>query len=102
MNWEAIGAIAEILASVAVLLTLVYISIRVRDAKRVNEYAIHEARTTNIAARIVDNPHLAELMVKISTKTGGHAAIELAKTEWGLDAKEAEVWFRYMGTILKP
>ena len=81
MNWEAIGAVAEILASVAVLLTLIYISLQVRDAKRMNEYAIHEARTTNIAARIVDNPHLAEIMVKISKKTGEHPAIDAAERE---------------------
>ena len=33
MNWEAIGAIGEIVGAVAVVLTLAYLAIQVRHAK---------------------------------------------------------------------
>ena len=36
MNWEAIGAVGEIVASIAVLLTLLYLSIQVRYIKYQN------------------------------------------------------------------
>ena len=101
LNWDAIGAIAELLGSVAVLVTLLYIAIQVRDAKRMNEISISANRTTNIAARIVDNPHLAEILAKIRVKTGQISAIEMAKHEWELSDAEAETWFRYMGTIYR-
>lgn len=37
MNWEAIGAIGEILSAVAVLFTLIYLAFQVREAKTSTE-----------------------------------------------------------------
>jgi hypothetical protein len=42
VNWEAIGAIGEIIGALAVLITLVYLSIQVRDnTKTVKSEDLH-------------------------------------------------------------
>ena len=35
MNWEALGAISELLAAVAVFITLIYLAIQVRENNKV-------------------------------------------------------------------
>ena len=45
MNWDAIGAIAEALSAIAVLLTLVYLSFQVRDTRKQLRLNSHQART---------------------------------------------------------
>jgi hypothetical protein len=101
VNWDAIGAFAELVGSLSVLITLIYIGVQVRDSKRMNELALRESRTANIAARVVDNPHLAKTLAKIRQNSLGHPVIEAAMKEWQLDAEEAELWFRYMGSIYR-
>ena len=53
MNWEAIGAIGEIVGAIAVIATLFYLSIQIRQnataTTRSNEYAqaasVHESNS---------------------------------------------------------
>jgi len=39
MNWDAVGAIAELIGATAVVLTLVYLSIQLRQNTRAVEHA---------------------------------------------------------------
>jgi hypothetical protein len=51
MNWEEIGAIGQVLGSVAVFITLVYLSVQTRQSIRHTRALIHQgasARTTSI------------------------------------------------------
>jgi hypothetical protein len=67
MNWVAIGAIGEILAAVAVLVTLIYLSLQVRQA---NLHAKSQARQRMIEQTqdelhlIVNDPSIHELFVR--------------------------------------
>jgi hypothetical protein len=74
MNWEAIGAIAELVGAGAVVLTLIYLSIQLRQN---TAQVTHSAMTTEIAAyqdmigRIselnalrVTNPELTDLILR--------------------------------------
>lgn len=46
MNWEAVGAVGEILGAVAVVITLVYLAMQVRqNTKAVQAAAIDSANT---------------------------------------------------------
>ena len=40
MNWEALGAIAELLGAVSVLLTLIYLAIQVRENSKIQTIAL--------------------------------------------------------------
>ena len=67
LNWEAIGAIGETLAAIAVLATLAYLSLQVRQA---NLHARSQARqrmieqTQSELTTVVNDPSLHELMIR--------------------------------------
>jgi len=68
LNWEAVGAIAEALGALAVLVTFVYLSIQVRDARRQLQLSAHESRTARnlkISLIRVSDPLLAGIIVKV-------------------------------------
>ncbi len=46
MNWDAIGAVGEILGALAVFVTLVYLAIQVRQAKEQVSRSVQQARNT--------------------------------------------------------
>ena len=53
MNWDAIGAIGQVIGSVAVLVTLVYLAIQVRHAQEQSKRAIDETRHMADQARLL-------------------------------------------------
>jgi len=75
MNWEAAGAIGEIVGSIAVLITLIYLAIQVRqNTRHVRAQMGHEgwlATTANIVAVMGDD-----------------AATALGPVEQGLEGRE--------------
>ena len=52
MEWDAIGAIAELIAAVAVVISLIYIAIQVRGNSELLERTIQSNRTQNAQAVI--------------------------------------------------
>jgi hypothetical protein len=42
MNWDAIGAMGEMVGSMAVLVTLIYLSIQVSQANRISKAAVSQ------------------------------------------------------------
>ena len=89
MNWEMIGATGEWAGALAVVITLVYLSIQIRQAKEATRQAT-EQRRGEAAQRqlqlIVENPKFAELL----TRNSGHALHndEMA-AHWGCSRAEA-------------
>jgi hypothetical protein len=82
MNWDAVGAIAELLGSLAVFATLVYLAVQVRHSKtllerneRIALSQVHQARADT---RV--NVHLSQLSVpnfpKLYSIWGNPEAIE--------------------------
>jgi hypothetical protein len=52
MNWEAIGAIGEILGALSVLITLVYLATQVNEAKRSTRAQIENAVLTSWSEKV--------------------------------------------------
>jgi hypothetical protein len=50
MNWDAIGAIAEMIGGIAVLITLVYLAIQVRHASRIQRQTLLTNQTAHWVA----------------------------------------------------
>ena len=70
MNWDAVGAVGEIVGAVAVFATLVYLSIQIRqNTKSVRASALDASITALSAIRqsTYENPDLSELHLKGST-----------------------------------
>ena len=42
MNWEAVGAVGEVVAAITVLITLIYLSLQVRSVKEQTSSAAHQ------------------------------------------------------------
>lgn len=45
MNWEAIGAVGEAIGATAVVLTLGYLAMQIRDTRKLLRANVHQART---------------------------------------------------------
>ncbi len=50
MNWEAIGAVGEVLGAVGVIATLIYLSVQIRQNTRATRAQTHESVTENIVS----------------------------------------------------
>ena len=98
MNWDAIGAIAELLGSVAVIATLGYLAVQVRHSRSLLEEnrkitlsQVYQARADTRREQmkhISDSTHLAEVLGKVGVGNGGPIDLkELSETEkvrlWG-------------------
>jgi hypothetical protein len=79
VNWEALGAIANLLAAVGVIATLIYLSIQIRQ----NTKAVRSSSIQNLvqsfsttAQAAVENEHIIPLLLK-----GNAGADALTETE---------------------
>ena len=74
MNWEALGAVAELLGAIAVLATLIYLAVQVRHSRDLLEEnrkialsQVYSARAFNRIAdcrQDIDSPYSAKIMAK--------------------------------------
>lgn len=89
MNWEMIGAIGEWAGALAVVITLVYLSSQIRQAKEATRQAT-EQRRGEVAHRqlqlIVENPEFAELLTRNS---GNAQSMDEMAVHWGCSRAEA-------------
>ena len=68
MNWEAISAVADVFAALAVLITLVYLAGQLRQAKDQIELSGQRHRADaarDVLASVSDSPHLAPVLAKL-------------------------------------
>ena len=64
MNWEAVGAIGEVVGAVAVVITLAYLAIQIRQNTATQKAASHHAITdsfNNITVQIARDPQMGRL-----------------------------------------
>ena len=64
INWEAIGAVGEVVGAIAVVVTLLYVSVQLRQNTRTVEHSIQRGVHEDAAAwiyKLVENSELAEL-----------------------------------------
>ena len=67
MNWDAIGAVGEILGAIAVVFSLIYLASQIRVSNRVaRQEAMHESMEgfSNIMGQLVMEPTLSRIWVK--------------------------------------
>lgn len=73
MNWDAIGAIGEIIGAVAVIATLIYLAIQIRDSARASRSAAVTDATTAMQAfyqELGSNPKSSQLFLNGLTHPG--------------------------------
>jgi hypothetical protein len=93
MNWEVVGAIAQVLGSVAVFITLVYLSIQTRHARDATQRSISQARAEAIrqAYAWASEPRMVGIAVKANSALGRGPSpfMAMLMNEAGLTAEEA-------------
>jgi len=68
MNWDALGAIGELIGATAVLVTLIYLALQVRHARDDLRRSIQQSRTTAFRELMLErtrNSELQEATIKV-------------------------------------
>ncbi len=88
MNWDAIGAVGEILGAAAVVATLVYLAIQIRYAKDAAADVNRLSRAAGVRETIaltIGNPRLVNAWIKAQ---GSEPAYENLTRSFGLETVE--------------
>ena len=67
MNWDALGAIAELIGAVTVISTLIYLALQVRHGREstdLNTMMLQAANWRHFQSLIVENENLAKVIVR--------------------------------------
>ena len=70
MNWDAIGAVAEIVGAAAVVVTLAYLAIQIRQSTQMNASALRQSFYDYTARQMLhgtDSAEFSELLAKAGT-----------------------------------
>ena len=70
MNWEAIGAVGEILGAAAVFVSLIYLAVQIRGSTRQSQAAMVQAIASDFAQThdpVLLNPRYTEILAKHQT-----------------------------------
>ncbi len=71
MNWEAIGAIGEIIGAFGVIVTLIYLALQIKQNSKTIEAQMYQARSevsANRYGQIADSPYLATIYSKLESE----------------------------------
>ena len=101
MNWDAIGAVGEILGGLAVVATLFYVARQIRDHTRAVERQSHLDRIQNVAGPMLNSPHnLPRIYAKVKAIDGGMEPLTQTLMEtYDLDVEESVTWARYQHQV---
>lgn len=93
MNWDAMGAVGQILGSVAVFITLWYLAVQTRQVRQEVRHAMDRGITedaNNWLYRVIEHPEIAELY-----RTGMRKPDDLTPTDRFRFCMPLEVMFRH-------
>ena len=82
MNWAAVSAIAELIAAVAILITLVYLALQIRQAKVQITLAGQRHRADaarDVLSSVSDSPYLAPILAKLGGFSWGDYDLDEAQ-----------------------
>jgi hypothetical protein len=71
MNWDAIGAIGEIVGAAGVVITLMYLALQMKQNSKTIEAQMYQARSevsANRYGQIADSPYLATIYSKLESE----------------------------------
>jgi hypothetical protein len=95
MNWEAIGAVGEFAGAIAVIATLIYLAIQIKDGARAARSAAVTDATTALQAfyqELGTNPQTSELYLK--GMTNYDSLSEQAQIQWLMLMHSAFIGFQ--------
>ena len=112
MNWEVVGALGEVLGSIAVFLTLGYLAVQVRYARREVQRSISQSRADNVLDLLLnraDNERLTGLNSRANKRLMGQPIpfVNELVARTGLSEEEAYrlfseqmAWWNYRSQVI--
>jgi len=104
MNWDAIGAVGELLGSLAVLVTLVYLSLQIRNARDELKHTIrqnNDAANREIILETVRNSRLTRALAKTVADPAENVVTKAFLEKYDLEFEEAIVLTNYYAARLR-
>lgn len=82
MNWEAIGAVGELVGALAVVASLVYLALQIRHSARLAQVQIDQAEAAALQAQMDRVMEYPEVGIKISHGVSDPEAMRLYAFWW--------------------
>jgi hypothetical protein len=104
VNWDALGAIAELIGSLAVLATLVYLTFQIRNAREELKHTVrknNEAAQQELTLESVRNPILARAMAKAFEPGNAPPTVAALQEAYDLEIEEVIVLNNYLAARLR-
>ena len=89
MNWDAISAIAESLGTFAVLVTLIYLTVQVKDSKRASADSNRIERAVGVREGLISLAENDELRNSFDKATGMESLYEHMAAEFNISQDDA-------------
>ena len=102
MNWEAIGAIGELIAAVAVVVTLIYLATQIRQNNKLLTSGSRQALVANDVTSLLANVNNAEVFAKLASNSPLSAQDQLRLNfMFALDLRNREFeYFQFVNGLL--
>jgi len=85
MNWDAIGAVAELLGALGVIASLLYLAVQIRENSRVVQASASQAVADSAQARLLavaQSPSLASTLAKLAERPAELSPAELLQANY--------------------
>ena len=99
MNWQAIGALGELIGAIAVLVTLVYLTVQVRNARSEMRQSVLQYRDQAVQSLLIERLRSSDLRsayIKANQKFGVNPLFDIVQQAAGLTPEEAQDFVNYM------
>lgn len=98
MNWDAIGAIGELLSAVAVLVTLLYLAVQIRNARKEMQQSVLQYRDQAVQTLMLEqvrSPILASAFAKAADTFGANQITSAIRDAADLTQEQAQAFVSY-------
>ena len=99
MNLQSWAHWAEITASFAVVVTLVFLLVEVGNNTSAIERQANLDRSTSMSASFLTTPDLATILAKVKAVDGFSPLIQAYSERYNLSAEQSILWGRHLDTI---
>ena len=99
MNWDALGATAEIIGALLVLISLLYIAVQVRDTKVATLKSVRRDRNEILSKIILETPEIASAFAKVSSVDGQNQLRTELQQTYNFTPEELELYYYYLAYV---
>ena len=96
---ESLGNLGEFIGSIAVLASLIYLALQVRQATKWQRHAAALDRATSLTSPFFSSSELPAVLAKIMAVDGLHPMAKAMVERYDLTPEEAILWQRHLGLV---